>query len=42
MLKVAEHVGCHLVRPKEFIGLDDPEDPKILRNLIEATGATSH
>jgi heterodisulfide reductase subunit B len=40
MLKVAEHVGCHLLRPKEHIGFDDPEDPKILKTLIEATGAT--
>jgi heterodisulfide reductase subunit B len=40
MLKVAEHVGCHLLRPKEYIGLDDPEDPAILKTLVEATGAT--
>jgi heterodisulfide reductase subunit B len=39
-LKVAEHVGCHLLRPKEYIGFDDPEDPQTLKRLIEATGAT--
>ncbi|MEM3000359.1 MAG: CoB--CoM heterodisulfide reductase iron-sulfur subunit B family protein [Candidatus Bathyarchaeia archaeon] len=40
MLKVAEHVGCHLLRPKEYVGFDDPEDPQVLKALIEATGAT--
>jgi heterodisulfide reductase subunit B len=40
MLKVTEHVGCHLLRPKEYIGFDDPEDPTTLKKLIEATGAT--
>jgi heterodisulfide reductase subunit B len=40
MLKVAEHNGCHILRPREFIGFDDPEDPKTLKMLIEATGAT--
>jgi heterodisulfide reductase subunit B len=40
MLKVAEHVGCHLLRPKDYIGFDDPEDPQTLKKLIEATGAT--
>ncbi|MGD6852557.1 MAG: CoB--CoM heterodisulfide reductase iron-sulfur subunit B family protein [Candidatus Bathyarchaeia archaeon] len=39
-LKVAEHNGCHILRPKEYIGFDDPEDPQTLKNLIEATGAT--
>jgi heterodisulfide reductase subunit B len=39
-LKVAEHNGCHILRPKEFIGFDDPEDPKTLKTLVEATGAT--
>jgi heterodisulfide reductase subunit B len=40
MLKVAEHNGCHILRPKEYIGFDDPEDPKTLKTLVEATGAT--
>lgn len=39
-LNVAEHNGCHILRPKEFIGFDDPEDPQTLKMLIEATGAT--
>jgi heterodisulfide reductase subunit B2 len=39
-LKVAEHNGCHLLRPKEYIDFDDPEDPETLKKLIEATGAT--
>jgi len=39
-LKVAEHNGCHILRPKEYIGFDDPEDPQTLKMLIEATGAT--
>jgi len=39
-LKVAEHNGCHILRPKEYIGFDDPEDPRTLKTLIEATGAT--
>ena len=38
-LKVAEHNGCHILRPKEYIGFDDPEDPQTLKTLIEATGA---
>jgi heterodisulfide reductase subunit B len=38
-LKVAEHNGCHVLRPREYMGFDDPEDPKILKALIEATGA---
>jgi heterodisulfide reductase subunit B len=40
MLKVAEHNGCHILRPREYIGFDDPEDPQTLKTLIEATGAT--
>ena len=40
MLKVAEHNGCHILRPKEYFDFDDPEDPQTLKELIEATGAT--
>ncbi|MCL2135473.1 MAG: CoB--CoM heterodisulfide reductase iron-sulfur subunit B family protein [Candidatus Bathyarchaeota archaeon] len=39
-LKVAEHNGCHVLRPKQYIGFDDPEDPQTFKMLIEATGAT--
>lgn len=39
-LKVAQHTGCHLLRPKQTIGFDNPEDPQTLKNLIKATGAT--
>lgn len=38
-LSVAEHNGCHVLRPQKHIGFDDPENPKILRSLIEVTGA---
>jgi heterodisulfide reductase subunit B len=38
-LKVAEHNGCHVLRPRKYSGFDDPEDPKMLKNLIEVTGA---
>jgi heterodisulfide reductase subunit B len=38
-LKVAEHNGCHVLRPREYSGFDDPEDPKMLKSLIRVTGA---
>jgi heterodisulfide reductase subunit B len=38
-MRVAEHNGCHILRPTKYIGFDDPENPVILKNLIEATGA---
>jgi heterodisulfide reductase subunit B len=39
-LKVAEHNGCHILRPKEYFDFDDAENPMTLKTLIEATGAT--
>ena len=38
-LVVAQHTGCHLVRPKDLMKLDDPDNPKVLKDLIRATGA---
>lgn len=38
-LKVAEHNGCHVLRPAKYVGFDDPENPVILKKLIELTGA---
>ena len=38
-LRVAEHSGCHLLRPAKYVGFDDPENPKVLKKLIEVTGA---
>jgi heterodisulfide reductase subunit B len=39
--KVAAFYGCHSLKPSNIKGLDDAENPKILDELIAATGATS-
>jgi len=38
-LRVAQHIGCHVVRPAKYVGFDDPENPTILKKLIRITGA---
>lgn len=38
-LHVAQHAGCHILRPAKYVGYEDPENPTILKNLIKATGA---
>jgi heterodisulfide reductase subunit B len=40
-LAVAGYTGCHLFRPSEFMEVNNPEDPSILSDLIEVTGAKS-
>jgi len=40
-LKVACYYGCYLVRPPEVTHFDDPENPTILENLVEAMGGES-
>ncbi|HTY82246.1 MAG TPA: CoB--CoM heterodisulfide reductase iron-sulfur subunit B family protein [Dehalococcoidales bacterium] len=37
-LKVACYYGCYLLRPPEVTGMDDPENPTILENIVEAIG----
>jgi len=39
--KVAAFYGCHFLKPGNIKNLDDPENPKILDELIAATGAES-
>jgi heterodisulfide reductase subunit B len=38
-LQVTEHSGCHVTRPSSDVDFDNPENPEVLRKLIEATGA---
>jgi len=39
-LSVAQHSGCHIVRPAKYVDHgDDPENPTMLKNLIRLTGA---
>jgi len=37
-VKIAPYYGCMMLKPKE-IGIDDPEDPTIQKELFEALGA---
>jgi heterodisulfide reductase subunit B len=37
-VRVAPYYGCLLLRPAEEIGLDDPEDPTIMEELLKALG----
>lgn len=36
---VAIHYGCHLLKPRQFMDVDDPDNPKIMDRLIRAIGA---
>jgi heterodisulfide reductase subunit B len=38
-LRVAQHTGCHVLRPAKYVGFDDPENPTVLKDLIRVTGA---
>jgi len=38
-IKVAVHHGCHLLRPSEVMGFDDPFEPVLLEELVVALGA---
>jgi len=39
-LKVAIHYGCHLLKPSRIMQVDDPDDPRVLEDLVKALGAT--
>lgn len=38
-VRVALHYGCHLLKPSAIMGVDDPDEPLILHQLIAAIGA---
>jgi heterodisulfide reductase subunit B len=38
-LKVVSYYGCLLVRPPRLIGFDDPEQPKIMNEILRGLGA---
>ncbi len=38
-LRVTVHPGCHMTRPSNILGFDDPIEPTALRTLVELTGA---
>jgi len=38
-LKLAAYYGCYLVRPPEITQFDDPENPKLMDDLLNALGA---
>ncbi|MBW1887591.1 MAG: CoB--CoM heterodisulfide reductase iron-sulfur subunit B family protein [Deltaproteobacteria bacterium] len=40
-LRIAVHYGCHLLRPRQIIQFDNPENPSIFDELVEITGAES-
>lgn len=37
--KIAAYYGCLLLRPNSVMGMDDPENPTIMENLIRSIGA---
>ncbi len=39
--KVATFYGCHFLKPSKYKSIDDPENPHVLDELVEATGAQS-
>lgn len=40
-LKIANHYGCHALRPSKVMKFDNPADPNIFESLVSLTGATS-
>ncbi len=38
-VKVALHYGCHLLKPSEVMAIDNPDEPRILHDLVRALGA---
>jgi heterodisulfide reductase subunit B len=40
-LRIATHYGCHVLRPSQVVGFDNPVAPSLFDQLVEVTGAES-
>jgi len=40
-VNAATHYGCHVLRPSSILKVDDPDEPRILDELVQATGVRS-
>ena len=40
-LRIATHYGCHVLRPSQVVGFDNPVAPTLFDQLVEVTGAES-
>ena len=38
--RIGAYYGCLLLRPSSILAFDDPEDPSIIEDFLEAVGAT--
>jgi len=39
-VRVAVHYGCHLLKPRDIMQVDDPDNPTIFEDMLRAIGAT--
>jgi heterodisulfide reductase subunit B len=39
-VRVAVHYGCHLLKPRDIMNVDDPDNPTIFEDMLRAIGAT--
>lgn len=39
-LRIGSHYGCHMLKPSEVIKGEDPENPRVMDDLVASTGAT--
>jgi heterodisulfide reductase subunit B len=39
-LKVGSHYGCHMLKPSDVLEGEDPENPRVMDELVSLTGAT--
>jgi heterodisulfide reductase subunit B len=38
--RIAVHYGCHLLKPRKIMRVDDPDNPTVFEDMLRAIGAT--